>query len=160
MTIAIGDKLPDATFIVPGEDGPAKMTTADVFAGKKVILIGLPGAFTPTCSMNHLPGYIENFETFKSKGVDAIAVTAVNDVWVMKAWAQHTKGVGKIHYLADGNAEFVKAIGMDADFSGAGFGVRSKRYSMVVEDGVVKSVNLEEGRGVDVSGAAYLLERL
>lgn len=160
MTIAIGDKLPDATFIVPGEDGPAKVTTGEIFAGKKVILIGLPGAFTPTCSMNHLPGYIENFETFKSKGVDAIAVVSVNDVWVMKAWAQHTKGTGKIHYLADGNADFTKAIGMDADFSAAGFGVRSKRYSMVVEDGVVTSVNLEEGRGVDVSGAAYLLERL
>lgn len=160
MTISIGQKLPDATFKTPSADGPANISAGDLFAGKRVILIGLPGAFTPTCSMNHLPGYIENLETFKSKGVDAIAVVSVNDVFVMDAWAKHTRGEGKIHYLADGNADFTKAVGLDADFSAAGFGVRSRRYSMLVEDGVVRKLNVEEGRGVDVSGASHMLEQL
>lgn len=160
MTISIGQKLPEITFKTPGDDGPANITTSELFAGKKAILIGLPGAFTPTCSMNHVPGYLENLETFKSKGVDTIAVVSVNDVFVMAAWAKHTKGEGKIVFLADGNGEFARAIGMDNDFSAAGMGLRSKRYSMLVEDGVVKSVNEETGRGVDVSGAAHMLEQL
>ena len=161
MTIKIGDRLPDATFQIMTADGPAQTTTVELFAGKKVILFALPGAFTPTCHNNHLPGFLENLETFKAKGVDTIAVTSVNDVFVMDAWAKATGGNGKIQFLADGNANFAKAIGMELDATGGGMGIRSQRYSMIVEDGVVKTLGLEEQRGqAVVSGAAALLEQL
>ena len=118
-------------------------THADVFAGRKVVLFGLPGAFTPTCSMNHLPGFLENRDVILSKGVDEIAVVAVNDHHVMKAWSEATGGKGKILFLADGAAKFTKAIGMDADMGP--MGLRSKRFSMIVEDGVVRQLNVEPG---------------
>lgn len=161
MTIKIGDRLPDATFQIMSADGPAQTTTAELFAGKKVILFALPGAFTPTCHNNHLPGYLENLETFKAKGVDTIAVTSVNDVFVMDAWAKATGGNGKIQFLADGSANFAKAIGLELDATAGGLGIRSKRYAMLVEDGAVKVLNIEDAPGKAVaSGAAALLEQL
>jgi len=161
MTIQVGDRLPQTTFRVMTADGAKPKTTDDVFAGRKVVLIGVPGAFTPTCHRNHLPGYIENAASFTEKGVDAIAVTAVNDVFVMDAWAKASGGDGKVEFLADGNGDFAKALGLTLDASGNGLGVRSKRYSMVVDDGVVKSLNIEETAGkADASGADNLLRTM
>lgn len=161
MTIAVGDTLPDAKFKISTADGPAELTTADVFAGKKVVLFAVPGAFTPTCHMNHLPGFLENADAFKAKGIDTIACVSVNDVFVMKAWAAATGAEGKITFLADGSADFAKAIGLDLDLSGGGLGIRSKRYAMIVDDGVVTSLDIEEAPGkATVSGAAAVLEKL
>ena len=161
MTIQVGDRLPQTTFRVMTADGAKPKTTDDVFAGRKVVLIGVPGAFTPTCHRNHLPGYIENAASFTEKGIDAIAVTAVNDVFVMDAWAKASGGEGKVEFLADGNGDFAKALGLTLDASGNGLGVRSKRYSMVVDDGVVKSLNVEETAGkADTSGADNLLRTM
>ena len=161
MTIQVGDRLPQTTFRVMTVDGAKPKTTDDVFAGRKVVLIGVPGAFTPTCHRNHLPGYIENAASFTDKGVDAIAVTAVNDVFVMDAWAKASGGESKVEFLADGNGDFAKALGLTLDASGNGLGVRSKRYSMVVDDGVVKSLNIEETAGkADTSGADNLLRTM
>ena len=161
MTIAVGQKLPDATFKTKTEDGVKDLTTADVFAGKMVVLFGVPGAFTPTCSNNHLPGYLENHDAILAKGVDTIAVVAVNDVFVMGAWARFTGAEGRILFLADGSGTFVKAVGLDADMTERGMGLRSQRFSMIVEDGVVKALNIEDAPGAAVtSGAAALLEQL
>lgn len=161
MTIAVGEKLPEAKFKEKTADGPVELTTADLFAGKKVVLFAVPGAFTPTCTLNHLPGYLENRDAILARGVDDIAVVAVNDWHVMGAWAQQSNALGKIHFLADFDASFTKALGLDADLSGGGLGLRSKRYSMLVEDGVVKSLNIEESPGqATVSGAAAMLEQL
>jgi peroxiredoxin len=160
MTISVGDKLPDATFKTMTADGAKEVSTSDVFAGKKVVLFAVPGAFTPTCSNNHLPGYLENHDAILARGVDTIAVVAVNDVHVMGAWSRFSGGEGKILYLADGNGDFVKAIGLDADFSANGMGLRSKRFSMVVEDGKVTALNVEDKPGVGVSGAAHILGQL
>jgi peroxiredoxin len=151
MTIKIGDKLPSATFKEKTADGPVETTTDALFGGKKVVLFAVPGAFTPTCSLNHLPGYLENRDTILAKGVDDIAVVAVNDWHVMGAWAQSSGGQGKIHFLADWDASFTKALGLDADLSAGGLGVRSKRYSMLVEDGVVKSLH-QKRNAADVWG--------
>ncbi|MCY0150536.1 peroxiredoxin [Hoeflea sp. G2-23] len=161
MTIATGDKLPDATFKETTADGMMEVTTADLFNGKKVVVFAVPGAFTPTCHLNHLPGYLENRDAILAKGVDEIAVISVNDAFVMAAWEKATNGTGKLRYLSDWNAEFTKAIGMDADLSAGTLGVRSKRYSMIVEDGKVTALNLEESPGQAItSGAAALLEQL
>ena len=161
MTISIGERLPEATFRTPGEDGPANIRAEDIFRGKKVVLFAVPGAFTPTCSMNHLPGFLENHETILSRGVDTVAVVSVNDVFVMSAWAKHTRGEGKILFLADGSGNFTRAIGLEQDFSAGGMGLRSKRYSMIVEDGVVRQLNIEESPGkAEISGAAHILEQL
>lgn len=161
MTISTGDKLPEASFKEVTTEGPALVSGADLFDGKKVVLFAVPGAFTPTCHLNHLPGFLENREAILAKGVDEIAVLSVNDPFVMAAWAKSTNGVGKIRFLADGNATFTKAIGMDVDMSAAEFGVRSKRYSMIIENGKVTTLNIETERGkADVSGAATLLEQL
>lgn len=161
MTITVGDKLPEATFKEKTADGAVEITTQQLFKGKKVVLFAVPGAFTPTCSLNHLPGYIENRDAILSKGVDDIAVVAVNDWHVMGAWAQQSGGMGKIHFLADWDGAFTKSLGLEADLSAGGLGVRSKRYSMLVEDGVVKSLSLEETPGqATVSGAAAMLEQL
>lgn len=161
MTIDVGQTLPDATFKVSGPDGFANTTVADIFGGKKVVLFGVPGAFTPTCSMNHLPGFIENADAIRAKGVDVIAVVSVNDHHVMKAWAKASGGEGKIAFLADGSGYFVKAAGLDLDMSAGGMGVRSKRFSMIVEDRVVKTLNIEDAPGKAVeSGAARLMEQL
>ena len=160
MTIKVGDKLPDATFQTMTADGIKPKTGAEIFAGKKVILFGVPGAFTPTCSRNHLPGFINNADAFFAKGVDTIAVTAVNDVHVMGAWAKANPG--KIEFLSDGNGAFVKSIGLDYDGTERLMGpVRSRRYSMYVEDGVVKVLNVEEVTSkAEVSGADNLLRAI
>jgi peroxiredoxin len=161
MTISVGDKLPEATFKTMTADGPANITTDEVFSGKKVVLFAIPGAFTPTCNNNHLPGYLENFDAIKARGVDTIAVVATNDVFVMNAWANATGAKDRILFLSDGNADFAKAIGTDADLSAAGMGVRTKRYSMIVDDGTVTTFNIESkpGQAID-SGAARILEQL
>jgi peroxiredoxin len=160
MTIAVVDKLPAATFKTMTSDGVKDLTTADVFAGKKVVLFGVPGAFTPTCSNNHLPGYLENFDAIKARGVDTIAVIATNDVHVMAAWARFSGGEGRLLYLADGNAAFLKATGLDADLSQAAMGTRSRRFSLIAEDGIVKAINVETKPGVNESGAVTILEQL
>ena len=144
MPINVGDRLPDATFTTMSAEGPKPMQTADVFGGKKVALFAVPGAFTPTCSKQHLPGYVQKFDELKSKGFDAIACTSVNDVFVLSAWSKESGADGKILMLADGSADFAKKVGLDVDLTARGLGVRSKRYSMIVEDGVVKSLNVEE----------------
>lgn len=161
MTIAVGRKLPDATFKTPTADGPKELSTADVFAGKKIVLFGVPGAFTPTCNNNHLPGYIENHDAILGKGVDQIAVVAVNDVFVMGAWARSTGGDGKILFLADGSGDFARAAGLDIDLAKAGLGLRLKRFSAIVENGTVTALNIEDAPGmVANSGAATILEQL
>ena len=161
MSISVGGKLPEATFKTMTADGAKEIGTADVFAGKKVVLFAVPGAFTPTCSNNHLPGYLENHDAIVARGVDTIAVVAVNDVHVMAAWARFTGGEGKILYLADGSGAFAKALGLDIDLSANGMGVRSKRYSMIVDDGRVTALNVEDSTGKAVeSGAAKILEQL
>jgi len=159
--IKVGDRLPSAKFKVMTTEGPAEKTTDDVFKGKKVVLFAVPGAFTPTCHRNHLPGFLQNADAFKAKGVDTIAVTGVNDVFVMDAWKKASDADGKIEFLADGSADFAKAIGLSLDASAGGLGIRSKRYSMVVDDGVVKSLNIEEAPGkAELSGAENLLKQL
>jgi glutaredoxin/glutathione-dependent peroxiredoxin len=161
LTVSVGDKLPEAKFKEKTSDGMEEVSTADVFAGKKVVLFAVPGAFTPTCDMNHLPGYIEHRDTILGKGVDDIAVVAVNDAFVMSAWSKSSGGEGKIRFLSDWDASFTKAIGMETDLSAGTLGVRSKRYSMVVEDGVVKALNVEDAPGqATKSGAAAILEQL
>jgi glutaredoxin/glutathione-dependent peroxiredoxin len=160
MTIKPGDKLPAAEFTVNTADGIQKLSTDVVFAGRKVVLFGLPGAFTPTCSMNHLPGFLLAYDDIKAKGIDTIACTSVNDVHVMTAWAKATGAEGKIMMLADGNAEFARAVGLELDLTAAGMGHRCKRYSMVVENGVVKTLNVETERGVNVSGAETIMTQL
>lgn len=159
--IKVGDTLPQSTFRVMTADGPAAKTTDDIFKGRKAVLFAVPGAFTPTCHKNHLPGFLEKAAAIKGKGIDAICVTGVNDVFVMDAWAKATGGVGVIEFLSDGNADFVKAIGLSLDGSGFGLGTRSQRYSMVVEDGVVKYLAVEDAPGkADLSGAEALLASL
>lgn len=160
MTIKVGDKLPDAQFNVPGPDGMKTMSTADIFGGKTVALFAVPGAFTPTCSARHLPGFIDSIDALKAKGVDTIACTAVNDHFVMSAWAKQNDCVDTITMLADGSGAFAKAIGLDADFSKFGMGLRSKRYSMIVKDGVVDQLNVEEGGEYKVSSAEHMLSQL
>lgn len=160
MTIKVGDKLPDAQFNVPGPDGMKTMSTADIFAGKTVALFAVPGAFTPTCSARHLPSFKDNIDAFKAKGVDVIACTAVNDHFVMGAWAKQQDVVDSIMMLADGSGAFAKAVGLDADFSKFGMGLRSKRYSMLVKDGVVDQLNIEEAGEYKVSSAEHLLGQL
>jgi peroxiredoxin len=161
MPIKVGDRLPESKFRVMGPEGPAWKTTDEVFKGKKVALFAVPGAFTPTCSNIHVPSFLNNVGAFKSKGVDTIAVTAVNDVFVMEEWKKATGSGGKIDFLADGNGDFAKAIDMTMDGSGGGLGTRSRRYSMLVEDGVVKQFNIEEAPGkCDLSGGEALLKQL
>ena len=161
MTIAKADNLPEATFRLMGPEGIETLTTDQVFGGKKVVLFAVPGAFTPTCHLTHLPGFPENAEKFKAVGVDTIACVAVNDPFVLSAWGQVSDAEGKVLFLSDGNCEFTKEIGMEFDGSGIGLGTRSKRYAMLVEDGVVKELNTEDSPGVaDVSSAAALLEAL
>ncbi len=161
MTIAKGDRLPEATFRVLGPEGITTLTTGDIFDGKKVVLFAVPGAFTPTCHLKHIPGFIENADAFKKKGIDSVACVAVNDPFVLGAWADASGGKGKILFLSDGNSEFTKKIGMDFDGSGIGLGTRSKRYAMLVDDGVVNVLNVEDSPGVAVeSTAAKLLKDL
>jgi peroxiredoxin len=159
--IKVGDRLPSAKFKVMGPEGPADKTTDDIFKGKKVVLFAVPGAFTPTCHRNHLPGFVKNADMIKAKGIDAIAVTGVNDVFVMDAWKKASGAEGKVEFLADGSADFAKAIGLNLDATAMGLGMRSKRYSMLVDDGVVKSLSVEETPGkAELSGADALLKQL
>jgi glutaredoxin/glutathione-dependent peroxiredoxin len=160
MTIKIGDKLPNVEFSTMTADGQQKLSSEAVFNGRKVVLFAVPGAFTPTCSMNHMPGFLAHFDEIKAKGVDTIACTSVNDVHVMSAWAKHSGAEGKVLMLADGNGEFAKACGLVFDLAVAGMGDRSRRYSMIVENGVVKQLNVEDKSGVNVSGAETILEQL
>jgi glutaredoxin/glutathione-dependent peroxiredoxin len=161
MTIKVGDSIPEGKFRVMTADGPGWKTTDEVFKGKKVAFFAVPGAFTPTCTMNHLPGFLRNADAIKAKGVDIIAVTSVNDVFVMTEWKKAAGAEGKIEFLADGNADFAKAIGLTLDGSAGGLGTRSLRYSAVVEDGVVKSLNIEDAPGkAEISGADALLKQL
>ncbi len=161
MTIKIGDSLPQATFTVITRDGPQPRTTDEIFKGRKAALVGVPGAFTPTCSLNHVPGYIEKQAELRAKGIELIAVTAVNDVFVMDAWAK-SLGVGDgFVFLADGNGAFAKAIGLTLDLTERGIGLRSQRYAIVVDDGVVTELNIEPVAGkAEVSSAAALLDQL
>lgn len=161
MTIEIGDTIPASTLKIITESAPADLTTDELFGGKKVVVFGVPGAFTPTCSLNHLPGFVENHEAFKAHGIDAIICVSVNDHHVMKAWAKDRSALGTLTFVADWNAAFTKALGLDADLSAGGLGVRSLRYSMIVDDGKVTALNVEENPGQAVSsGAAALLEQL
>lgn len=161
MAISVGEKLPDATFKTKTEDGVQDLTTAAITAGRKVVIFAVPGAFTPTCHARHLPSYLEHADALKEKGVDTIACVAVNDVFVLDAWSKQQGAGDKVLMLSDGNAAFTKAIGLDFDGSGFGLGVRSKRYAMLVEDGVVKALNVEEAPGVmEVSDAQSVLSLL
>ncbi|HCK84009.1 MAG TPA: peroxiredoxin [Hyphomonadaceae bacterium] len=158
--IKAGERLPDVEFTIPTSEGTKKARTAEVFAGKTVALFAVPGAFTPTCSAKHLPSFKEKAAELRAKGVDAIACTSVNDLYVMKAWAKDQGVENEMVMLADGSGDFAKAIGLDADFSKFGMGLRSKRYSMIVKDGVVDKLNLEEAGEYKVSSAEHMLGQL
>lgn len=160
MTISVGDRLPEATLMTMTADGPNQLSTGDVFAGKTVALFALPGAFTPTCSAKHLPGFIEKAAEIKGKGVDTIACLSVNDVFVMDAWGKSQGAGDDVVMLADGNAQFAKAIGLEFDGSGFGMGVRAQRFSMLVKDGVVTELNVEEPGAFEVSSADHILGQL
>jgi peroxiredoxin len=160
MAIAVGDKLPDVEVRTVGPDGPTTLRTGEALGSGKVVLFAVPGAFTPGCSKVHLPGYIENYDELKSKGVDVVACVAVNDAWVMQAWAESQGAGDKILMLADGSGDFTRAMGLEADLSGAGLGVRSRRYAAVIEDGTVTSLEVEPAGGVDVSSCQSMLAHL
>ena len=161
MPIKVGDRLPNAKFRVTTPEGPVWKTTDDIFKGKKVALFAVPGAFTNTCHKMHIPSILVSFDGLKAKGVDTIAVTSVNDIFVMKAWQRDTDPELQTLFLADGMAEFAKAVGLDIDLAAPGFGVRSRRYSMLVEDGVVTKLNVEQNPGVvEKSGGDTLLAQL
>lgn len=159
MTIAVGDKLPDVKLIKAGESGPEPVQSSEYFAGKKVALFAVPGAFTPTCSAKHLPGFVEKAAELKAKGIDEIACTSVNDAFVMGAWGKSADASG-VTMLADGNGDFAKAVDLVMDGSGFGMGSRSQRYSMVVNDGVVEQINVEAPGTFEVSSADYMLGKL
>jgi peroxiredoxin len=160
MAIKVGDRIPSASFTVMTAEGPKPKTTDDIFKGKKVVLFAVPGAFTPTCHKNHMPGFVKNADAIKAKGIDTIAVTGVNDVFVMDAWKK-ASNADKIEFLADGSAAFAKAIGLSVDLGERGLGTRSQRYCMLVDDGVVKQLNVEDAPGkADISGADNLLKQL
>ena len=159
MTISVGDKLPQATLVKVTENGPEQVSTTDYFAGKTVALFAVPGAYTPTCSAKHLPSFVDKGGDLKAKGVDEIACTSVNDAFVMGAWGK-SSGAGDVTMLADGNGDFAQAIGLTMDGSKFGMGTRSQRYAMLVEDGIVKQLNVEGPGEYKVSSAEYLLEQL
>ena len=162
MTIQIGDRIPDATLTTMTADGPKPVTTAELFGGKTVALFAVPGAFTPTCSARHLPGYVDNRAELTAKGVDTIACLSVNDAFVMGAWAQANdlNGTDDIIMLADGNGDFTRSVGLALDAKGFGMGERSQRYSMIVKDGVVDQLNVEQGGEFKVSSAEHMLTQL
>ena len=160
MTISVGDSIPEAKLFRMGANGPEPVDTREYFRGRKIMVFGLPGAFTPTCSAQHVPGYLKHADEFKAKGVDAIACISVNDAFVMGAWGRD-QGVGdKIDMLADGSADLARAMGLDVDLSERGFGIRSQRFAMVVEDRVVKALAVEEKPGLDVSAAEKMLDKV
>ena len=160
MSINAGDKMPKGQFTRMGANGPEPVSTDDLFSGKKVVLFSVPGAFTPTCSAKHLPGFINSFDKLKAKGVDTIACMAVNDVFVMKAWGESGKAAGKVEMLADGNAEYARTLGLELDASKFGMGTRGKRFSMIVDNGVVTTLNIEPPGEFGVSSAEHALTQL
>lgn len=160
MTIKVGDKIPSATLYRLGENGPEAVTTDELCSGKKVVLFGVPGAFTPTCSAQHVPGFLKSADAITAKGVDTIACVSVNDAFVMGAWSKDQGAAGKIEMLGDGSAELTKAMGIELDLTGRGLGVRSRRFSMLLDDGVVKQLNLEEGGALEISGADTILGQI
>mgnify|MGYP000541576923 FL=1 len=160
MTIQVGDKLPSATLTTMTAEGPKPLTTSELCEGKKVVLFAVPGAFTPTCSVQHLPGFLENAQSFKDKGVDTVACVSVNDPFVMGAWGKDREVGENLVMLSDGNGDFTAAIGLEMDGSGFGLGTRSQRYAMIVDDGVVSTLNVESGPGLDVSSAETILSEL
>jgi peroxiredoxin len=160
MPIAQGEKLPDATLIKATADGPAPVTTAELFGGRTVVLFSVPGAFTPTCSAKHLPGFVEKAAELAARGVDEIACLAVNDAFVMGAWGRSAGADGKVTMLADGNGAFTTALGLDMDASAYGMGKRGQRFAMVVKDGTVDQLFVEEPGAFHVSSAEHVLERL
>ena len=157
MTIKVGDKIPSMKLMMATSDGPKETSTDEIFKGKKVVLFAVPGAFTPTCSAKHLPGFVQNADAIKAKGVDTIACIAVNDAFVMGAWARDQKTNGKVRMLADGSADFAKATGLTLDLNGRGMGTRIQRSSMLVKDGKVASINVEAPGKFEVSDAGTLL---
>ena len=161
MAIKVGDKIPLAKLQIKTKDGVQTKTTDEIFGGKRVVLFALPGAFTPTCSAKHLPGFVNNHQALKSKGIDSVACLSVNDAFVMDAWGKDQGVEDKVMMLADGNGEFTKAVGLTMDGTGYGMGLRSQRYAMVVEDGVVKKLNIEEAPGkAETSSAENLLSSM
>jgi glutaredoxin/glutathione-dependent peroxiredoxin len=161
MPISVGDRLPEATLFLPGESGPQACKTGELFAGRKVVLVGMPGAFTPTCHRNHLPGFVENRDAILAKGIDEIIVLSTNDVHVLRAWAEASGAKDRLLFVSDGNAEFIGKAGLANDSSGRGMGIRSKRFAMIVDDGVLTSVAVEEAPGqATVSAAAQILAQL
>jgi glutaredoxin/glutathione-dependent peroxiredoxin len=160
MTIKVGDKIPSAKLRHMTAEGPKEISTDDIFKGKKVVLFAVPGAFTPTCSAKHLPGFVQNADAIKAKGVDTIACVAVNDAFVMGAWGKQQGTEGKVQMLADGNGTFTKELGLEMDGSGFGLGSRSKRYAMVVQDGVVKALNVENPGAFEVSSAEAVMKAI
>ena len=159
MTIRTGDRIPDATLTIMGEKGPQPITTAEVFSGKKVVLFSVPGAFTPTCSARHLPGFVERAEEILARDVDTVACMAVNDVFVMDAWGK-SAGADRILMLADGNGEFTRSLGLELDATGFGMGERSPRFALIAEDGVVTGLFVEAPGEFKVSSAEHVLSNL
>lgn len=160
MAVNVGDRVPNATFKVMGPDGPQDLNTDELFGGKTVALFSVPGAFTPTCSAKHLPGFVQNAGALKAKGIDTIACTAANDVFVMSAWGKDQNTGDNVTMLADGSAAFAKALGLELDLTARGMGLRAQRYSMVVKDGVIDKLNVEEGGAFEVSSAEHMLSQL
>ena len=160
MTIKVGDKLPAGTLTQMTKDGPQKISTAQLFGGRKVVVFSVPGAFTPTCDAKHLPGFVQNADAIRAKGVDTIACMAVNDVFVMNAWGKASHVDDKILMLADGNAEYARALGLEMDASGFGMGMRGKRFAILADDGVVKGLYVEGPGEFKVSSAEHVLSQL
>lgn len=160
MTIKAGDRLPNVTFSRMGAAGPEKIEADTLFKGKKAVLFAVPGAFTPTCSAKHLPGFIDQADAIRAKGVDLIACVSVNDVFVMNAWGKASNADDKVAMLADGNGEFARAVGLELDASGFGMGKRAKRFAMIIDNGVVKSLFIEEPGAFEVSSAEHVLKNL
>ena len=160
MSIQVGDRLPEATFTTMTAEGPKPLTTEEVFAGRKVILFSVPGAFTPTCSNKHLPGYVKQADELKAKGVGQIACLAVNDVFVMDAWSKAQGADGKVLMLADGNADFTRKLGLELDATKHGMGIRGQRFSLVAEDGVVRSLNIEAPGKFEVSSCEFTARQI
>jgi peroxiredoxin len=157
MSIKVGDRLPEASFVTMTADGPARRSVSEVFNGRRVVLFAVPGAFTPTCHRKHMPGFVAQAAAFKARGIDTIACVAVNDIHVLTAWAKASGAEDKVLFLADGNGEFTKAIGMELDASGFGMGLRSNRYAMLVEDRVVNAIHLEAQPGMAEEASAERL---
>ena len=160
MTIAVGESMPSGTFGIMTESGPGALSTSDLFSGKKVVLVSVPGAFTPTCSMNHLPGYVDQIDALKGKNVDTVACMAVNDVFVMDAWGKDRGVGGNVMMLADGNGEYAGALGLEMDASGFGMGMRGQRFAIIVDDGKATHVAIEAPGQFAVSKVEAILEAL